>query len=65
MSAEQVTFFSAHDERGAKVTPMDVFLLARYHTPEDHERIICAVRLSHEFEVLFYETVMAATPPEK
>ena len=35
-SAEQVAFFVAHEERGAKVTPIDEILLTRYHTPEDH-----------------------------
>ena len=65
MSAEQVDFFTAHDEIGARVTPIDSLLLARYDTPEDRQRITRAVRLSHEFELLFYETVMAATHSEK
>jgi thiaminase/transcriptional activator TenA len=58
MSAEQVAFFAAHDEIGARVTSIDEILLARYNTPEDHQRITRAVRLSHEFELLFYDTVM-------
>jgi thiaminase/transcriptional activator TenA len=65
MSAEQVAFFTAHDEIGAKVTPIDDILLARHDTPEDHRGITRAVRLSHEFELLFYDTVMAATLSEK
>jgi pyrroloquinoline-quinone synthase len=65
MSAEQVSFFTAHDVIGAKVTPIDDILLARYDTLEDHRRITRAVRLSHEFELLFYDTVMAATLSEK
>jgi len=65
MSAEQVAFFTSHDEIGAKVTPIDSLLLARYDTPEDRQRITRAVRLSHEFELLFYDTVMAATHSEK
>jgi pyrroloquinoline-quinone synthase len=65
MSEEQIAFFTAHDEIGAKVTPIDEILLARYNTPEDHQRITRAVRLSHEFELLFYDTVMAATPSEE
>src|SRR3989449_3108794 len=59
MTAEQVAFFTAHDELGTKVTPIDDILLGRYNTPEDRERITRAVRLSHEFELLFYDTVMA------
>jgi len=65
MSAEQVAFFTAHDEIGVSVTPIDTLLLARYDTPEDRQRITRAVRLSHEFELLFYDTVMTATPSEK
>ena len=59
MSAEQVAFFTVHEELGQKVTPIDALLLARYDTPEDRQRITRAVRLSHEFELLFYDTVMA------
>src|SRR5205809_2358537 len=59
MSAEQVAFFTVHEEIGVKVTPIDALLLARYDTPEDRQRITRAVRLSHEFELLFYDTVMA------
>ena len=44
--------------------PIDALLLARYDTPEDRQRITRAVRLSHEFELLFYDTVMAATRSE-
>ena len=65
MSAEQVSFFTAHDEIGAKVTPIDTLLLTHYDTLEDRQRITRAVRLSHEFELLFYDTVMAATLSEK
>ncbi len=65
MSAEQVAFFTVHEEIGAKVTPIDALLLAYYNTPEDRQRITRAVRLSHEFEVLFYDTVMAATPSDR
>jgi hypothetical protein len=51
--------------RGARVTPIDEILLARYHTPEDRQRITRAVRLNYEFELLLYETVMAATPSKE
>jgi pyrroloquinoline-quinone synthase len=61
MSAQQVAFFTAHEEIGEQVTPIDALVLARYQTLEDRRRITRAVRLSHEFELLFYETVMAAT----
>lgn len=64
MSAEQIAFFSAHKEIGEKVMPIDALLLARYDTPEDRQRITSAVRLSHEFELQFYETVRAPTHSE-
>jgi pyrroloquinoline quinone (PQQ) biosynthesis protein C len=64
MSAEQVAFFTVHEEIGARVTPIDALLLTRYDTIEDHQRITRAVRLSHEYELLFYDTVMAATLSE-
>jgi len=51
MNAEQVGFFAAHDERGAKVPPIDEILLARYHTPEEHQCITRAVSLRYEFEL--------------
>ena len=59
MSAEQVAFFTAHEEIGEQVTPIDTLLLDRYQTLEDYRRITRAVRLSHEFELLFYDTVLA------
>ena len=64
-STEQVAFFMAHDEIGVSVTPIDTLLLTRYHTPEDQQRITRVVRLSHEFELLFYKTVMAVPPSER
>ena len=60
MSPEQVAFFTSHEEIGEQVTPIDAHVLARYDTAEERQRITRAVRLSHEFELLFYETVMAA-----
>ena len=64
MSSEEVAFFTAHEEIGEQVTPIDALLLARYDTAEDRQRITRAVRLSHEFELLFYDTVMAAPRSE-
>lgn len=58
MTVEQVAFFTAHDDIGQQVTPIDDVLLARYNSLEDRRRITRAVRLSHEFELLFYDTVM-------
>jgi thiaminase/transcriptional activator TenA len=60
LSAEQVEFFSAHDEIGAHISPVDTALLARYDTLADRQRITRAVRLSHEYELMFYDTVLHA-----
>jgi thiaminase/transcriptional activator TenA len=59
-----VAFFTAHEEIGEQVTPIDALVLAHYDTAEDRQRITRAVRLSHEFELLFYDTVMAAPRSE-
>ena len=61
MNAEQVAFFTGHEEIGEQVTPIDTLLLARYDTLQDRQHITRAVRLSHEFELLFYDTVMASS----
>jgi len=65
MSVEEIAFFAAHDEIGETVTPINALLLARYDTSKDRQCITRAVRLSHEFKVLFYGTGMAATPARK
>jgi pyrroloquinoline-quinone synthase len=58
LSAMQVEFFSAHDEIGQQMIPVDEVLLARYNTPDERQRITRAVRLSHEFELMFYDTIL-------
>jgi thiaminase/transcriptional activator TenA len=59
LSEEQVEFFSAHDEIGKHILPVDEMLLARYTTPGEHRLITRAVRLSHEFELMFYDTILS------
>lgn len=58
LSREQIEFFAAHDQIGQQVTPVDQALLARYHTPDQQQRIRRAIQLSHEFELMFYDTVL-------
>ena len=60
LSAEQVEFFTAHEEIGTHVTPVDQMLLARYGSLADRQLITRAVRLSHEYELMFYDTVFTA-----
>jgi len=59
LSAEEVLFFTAHEQIGEHVTPVDEALLTRYQSATDRRQITRAVRLSHEFECLFYDTIMA------
>ena len=58
LTAEQVEFFTAHDQLGEAVKPVDDNLLARYTTLAERRLITRAVRLSHEYELMFYDTVM-------
>ena len=59
---EEIAFFAAHNEIGETVTPINALLLARYDTLQVRQCITRAVRLSHDFEVSFYDISMAATP---
>lgn len=59
LSAEQVLFFSVHEQIGEHVTPVDDILLVRYQAEHERRQITRAVRLSHEFELMFYDTVLA------
>jgi pyrroloquinoline-quinone synthase len=61
LNAEEVLFFTAHKEIGERVTPVDEALLARYQSSVERHLITRAVRLSHEFELLFYDRVMAGS----
>jgi len=58
LSEEQVEFFTAHDVIGKRVGPIDEALLQRYETPTERQAITRAVRLSHEFELMFYDTIL-------
>jgi thiaminase/transcriptional activator TenA len=59
LSAEEVQFFTGHEQIGERVAPVDGALLARYQSLAERRQITRAVRLSHEFELLFYDTIMA------
>ena len=58
LTEEQVEFFSAHKEIGERVDPIDATLLERYTEPGQKANIRRAIRLSHEFELMFYDTVV-------
>ncbi|HLJ35088.1 MAG TPA: hypothetical protein VKU38_15650 [Ktedonobacteraceae bacterium] len=58
LSPEQVEFFTVHDDIGTRVNPIDALMLARYTSNKDRRLITRAVRLSHEFELMFYDTII-------
>ena len=58
LSAEQVAFFMVHEEIAAHVQPVDERIVQRYNQPEQRRRITRAIRLSHEFEAMFYDTII-------
>lgn len=60
LSEEQVEFFTVHDVIGERIGPVDEMLLRHYGELDERQRITRAVRLSHEFELLFYDTIMTA-----
>ncbi len=59
LTAEQVEFFTAHDEIGKAAAPVDRDLLGAYQSEEDRRKITRAIRLSNEFELMFYDTIMS------
>jgi len=59
LSAEEVLFFTVHEQIGEHVAPVDEALLTRYQSATDRRQITRAVRLRHEFECLFYDTIIA------
>jgi len=58
LTTEQVAFFTAHKEIAEHVQPVDEQILQRYNQPEQRQRITRTIRLSHEFEAMFYDTIM-------
>jgi pyrroloquinoline-quinone synthase len=58
LSAAQVEFFTAHDVIGERVEPVDRLLNERATTAHDQAMIARAVRLSHEYEIMFYDAIL-------
>ncbi len=59
LSSEAIRFFTAHDVIGEAVGSVDANLLTHYKSEAERRLITRAVRLSHDFELLFYDTIMA------
>ncbi len=62
LTQQQVAFFSVHDTLAEHVNPVDNALLTRINTLEERRHITRAVRLSHEFELMFYDTILTVQP---
>jgi thiaminase/transcriptional activator TenA len=58
LATEQVAFFTAHREIAEHVQPVDERILQRYNQPEQRRLITRTIRLSHEFEAMFYDTII-------
>lgn len=58
LTTEQVEFFTAHDQIGKAAAPVDRDLLGAFQSEEDRRKIRRAIRLSNEFELMFYDTIM-------
>ena len=58
LTAQQVAFFSAHEAIGEQVDALDAYVRTRTLSGPERERIDRTVHLSHEFELLFYDTIM-------
>lgn len=61
LNTDEVSFFTIHEQIGERVSPLDQALLTRYQSAADRRLITRAVRLSHEFELMFYDTVLTAS----
>ena len=61
LTAEDVEFFTAHDVLGGKIAPIEDEILLRYATIDESKKLVSrAIKLSHEYELLFYDTVLKA-----
>lgn len=61
LTPEQVAFFTIHETIGDRVNPVHEALLKRYgSTTRERALIVRTIRLSHEYELMFYETILNA-----
>lgn len=59
LTPEQVEFFTFHDEIEKVAAPVDQSLFKTYGSEEEKTKIARATRLSNEFELMFYDTIMS------
>ncbi|GER90010.1 hypothetical protein KDW_41720 [Dictyobacter vulcani] len=60
LTEEQIEFFWGHKDLAEKVAPIDQQLLQRSSDPTERLKIMRAIRLSHEYELMFYDTILSA-----
>ncbi|GCF09529.1 hypothetical protein [Dictyobacter arantiisoli] len=60
LTEAQVEFFWGHKDLEENVAPIDQQLLQRYSDPAERIKITRAIRLSHEYELMFYDTILNA-----
>ena len=58
LTAQQVAFFTAHEAIGEQVDALDDYFRAHAPSAEAIQRIDRTVHLSHEFELMFYDTIL-------
>lgn len=58
LTSDQVAFFTAHEGNMERMQPLEKYIIERSQTDEAKKGIDNIVRLSHEFEILFYDTIM-------
>ena len=59
LTPAQVEFFTFHDEIEKVAAPVDQSLFETYTSEEDRLKIARATRLSNEFELMFYDTIIS------
>ncbi|GCE31273.1 hypothetical protein KDA_67570 [Dictyobacter alpinus] len=60
LTEAQIEFFWGHKALEEKVAPIDQQLLQRSSDPTERRNITRAIRLSHEYELMFYDTILSA-----
>ncbi|MBE3567743.1 MAG: iron-containing redox enzyme family protein [Thermogemmatispora sp.] len=60
LEASQVAFFSAHLAISERLTPLERWLSERHFEPAERQRLTQVIRLSHQYEIQFYDAVLQA-----
>jgi len=58
LNEKQVGFFTVHEQVEEKIKPMTEYIEKTFTTKEEKKKIAQAVHLSHEHELLFFDTIL-------